>query len=496
MGFPEKFLWGGAVAANQCEGAWDVDGKGPSGTDICTVGSRTMPRRITPILEPDAYYPSHEAVDFYHHYKEDIALMAGMGYTLFRFSIAWTRIFPTGEEMEPNEKGLQFYDAVIDECRRYGIEPLITISHYEMPYHLTEKYNGWASREVVDLYIRLCKTLFERYKGKVKYWLTFNEINSAARDHGTFIPQGILNTANSGLDEGINQHPTGTEGTDWIDQSVDIPQVRWQALHHMLVASALAVQLAHQTDPDYRVGCMELFSTSYPMTCKPEDVLENQKVCQIRNWFCSDVQVRGAYPKYMDRFFRARDIHIRKEAWDEKILREGRVDFYTFSYYMSSCQSASGDGEPGEGNILSGLKNPHLTASEWGWQIDPLGLRYSLNEIYDRYQLPIMVVENGLGAIDTVEPDGSIHDTYRIDYLARHIEQMREAVEDGVDLIGYTTWGCIDIISASLGEMAKRYGQIYVDRHDDGTGTFARTPKDSYYWYKKVIASNGEDLSY
>ena len=479
MSFPKNFLWGGAVAANQCEGAWNVDGKGISGMDIATGGSKDSPRRFTPVLEPDSYYPSHEASDFYHHYKEDIKLFAEMGYSLFRFSIAWTRIYPTGEEEQPNEKGLQFYDNVIDECLKYHIEPLITLSHYEMPFALTEKYNGWADRKLINIFMKFCETVLTRYKGKVKYWLTFNEINSCTRDHGTFIPQGILNPGP------MNQ-----------EEHADIPQLRWQGLHHELVASALIVQMAHRIDPQYKVGCMELYSTSYPLTCRPEDVLANQKICQIRNFFCSDVQIRGAYPKYIDCFLKSRNINIVKENWDDEILRNGTVDFYTFSYYMSSCQSASGEGEIGTGNILSGVKNPNLKESEWGWQIDPLGLRYSLNEIYDRYQIPIMVVENGLGARDILEEDGSIHDIYRIDYLARHIEQLREAVEDGVELIGYTTWGCIDIVSAYTGQIEKRYGQIYVDRDDKGNGDFKRYKKDSFYWYKKVIESNGEDLSY
>ena len=476
MKFPEGFMWGGAMAANQAEGAWNIDGKGMSGMDIATGGTKDNPRRFTPVIDENEYYPSHEASDFYHHYKEDIAMFTEMGYSIFRFSIAWTRIYPNGIEEKPNEKGLEFYDRVIDECLKYHIEPLITLSHYEMPFYLTQKYNGWASRELIDIFLKFVRTVIERYKGKVRYWLTFNEINSCTKDNGTFIPQGILN-----------------EGPMNQKEHRDIPQLRWQGLHHELVASALAVKLAHEIDPECKVGCMQLYATTYPMTCKPEDVLYNQKVCQIRNWFCSDVQCRGAYPKYIERFLRERGIEIVKEKDDDEILKNGTVDFYTFSYYMSNCESATGDGEISQGNIMLGLKNPYLQASEWGWQIDPIGLRYSLNEIYDRYQMPIMVVENGLGARDEVV-NGKIHDDYRIDYLRKHIEQMGEAIEDGVNLIAYTTWGCIDIVSAGSGQMDKRYGQIYVDRHDDNTGSFERIRKDSFYWYKKVIESNGKDL--
>ena len=477
MPFKKDFLWGGATAANQCEGAWNVDGKGISCADICTGGSYKQAKRITPVLEEGTFYPSHEAIDFYHHYKEDIALFAEMGFKVFRFSIAWTRIFPTGEEETPNEKGLQFYDNVIDECLKYNIEPLITISHYEVPFALTQKYNGWASREMIDIFTKYCKTIFTRYKGKVKYWLTFNEINGATGNLGAFLSQGILN-----------------EGTTDFMHQVDNPKQRFQALHHQFVASALAVKMAHEIDENYKIGCMQIFATSYPLTCNPDDVVLTQQKNHIMNWFCGDVQVRGYYPSYMKRFFKENDIEINMEPEDKTILKEGCVDFYSFSYYMSVCHSADESKENGDGNLLGGANNPYLKASDWGWQIDPKGLRYSLNEIYDRYQIPLMVVENGLGAYDKKEADGSIQDDYRIDYLRQHIEQMKEAVEDGVDLMGYTPWGCIDLVSASTGEMAKRYGFIYVEKYDDGTGDYSRKKKKSFAWYKKVIESNGEEL--
>ena len=477
MGFRKDFLWGGATAANQFEGAWNIDGKGPSCADMCTGGSHTRSKRITREIEEGTFYPSHEAIDFYHRYKEDIALFAEMGFKVFRFSIGWSRIFPNGDDAMPNEAGLQFYDNVINECLRYGIEPLITISHYEVPFALCKKYNGWASREMIYIFSKYCEVIFKRYKGRVKYWLTFNEINSATMPMGGFLSQGILN-----------------EGTTDFNNQVDIPQLRFQGLHHQFVASAKAVQLAHEIDENYQVGCMILYATTYPYTCKPDDVIEAQKKNRIMNYFCGDVQVRGEYPTYMNRYFKENNIEIKVEDGDEEILKNGCVDFYTFSYYMSVCATMDEKALQGNGNILGGATNPYLKASDWGWQIDPKGLRYSLNEIYDRYQIPMMIVENGLGAYDEKEEDGTINDDYRIEYLKAHIEQMKEAVEDGVDLIGYTPWGCIDLVSASTGEMAKRYGFIYVDKYDDGSGDLSRSKKKSFNWYKQVIASNGENL--
>lgn len=477
MSFPKNFLWGGACAANQFEGAWNVDGKGDSVSDHCTTGSRTVPKRLTRRIEPDILYPSHEAIDFYHHYEEDIALFAEMGFQVFRTSINWTRIFPTGEETVPNEAGLAFYDRVFDCCRKHGIEPLVTISHYELPYHLVEKYNGWESRELIEFYMNYCKVIFERYKDKVKYWLTFNEINTGTMPIGGLLSLGTIRDF---------------EGS--IYEVPDKPQERYQALHHMFVASAEAVRYAHEHYPQFQMGCMICFVTTYPLTCDPADILENQKQMRMMNWFCGDVQVRGAYPAYAGRFFKEKGIKLQTEPGDAEILKNGTVDFYTFSYYMSNCVTTHKDTELVEGNMSMGQKNPYLKTSDWGWQIDPQGLRYSLNEIWDRYNLPLMVVENGLGAFDEKSEDGKIHDDYRIDYLRAHIAAMSEAVEDGVKLMGYTPWGCIDLISASAGEMAKRYGFIYVNKFDDGTGDLSRERKDSFYWYRKVIASNGADL--
>lgn len=475
--FKKDFLWGGATAANQYEGGWNEGGKGISIADMCTNGTMENPKRITRFFEDDILYPSREATDFYHHYKEDIALFAEMGFKCYRMSIAWTRIFPTGMEEEPNEAGLQFYDAVFDECAKYGIEPLVTISHYEMPFMLTKEWNGWADRRCIAAFIKYCSVLFERYKDKVKLWLTFNEMNVGTSPVGNYLSLGILN-----------------EGTQTLRDQVDDIGLRYQALHHQLVASAMAVKLAHDKYPQFQMGSMISFITLYPLTCKPDDVLLTQQTMQIKDWYVSDVLVRGSYPHFAERFFRENQISITFAPEDEAILKEGTVDFYTISYYVTNCASSDTEHAVSAGNLVGGFKNPYLKSSEWGWQIDPKGLRYTLNEIYGRYGIPIMVVENGLGARDVVEEDGSIQDDYRIDYIRKHIEQMKEAVDDGVDLMGYTPWGCIDLVSASTGEMAKRYGFIYVDKHDDGSGTLERRRKKSFEWYKHVIKTNGIEL--
>lgn len=480
-GFPKDFLWGGATAANQFEGGYREDGKGLSTSDVMTGGTHTIPRRITPKLEEETYYPSHQAIDFYHRYKEDIALFAEMGFKTFRMSINWTRIFPNGDELEPNEEGLKFYENVFKELRKYNIEPLVTISHYEFPFGLTKKYDGkgWAEREVIDCYLRYCKALFIRYKDLVKYWLTFNEINILSRPFGAFMGGGILFDKNGGTPFEMK----------------DDPQIRFQGLHHQFVASAKAVKIGHEINPNFKIGCMIAYEGLYPYTCNPEDVFAAQNAEEVSNYLCSDVQVRGEYPYFTARYFKDNNIKIDIKPGDLEILKEGTVDYYTFSYYMTNCISAHPeDIEKVGGNMTLGLKNPYLKASEWGWQVDPKGLRTVLNKIYARYQIPLMVVENGFGAVDTIEEDGSINDDYRIDYLRDHIKEMKEAIKDGVELIGYTTWGCIDLVSAGTGEMKKRYGFIYVDKNNDGTGSLNRYKKKSFYWYKKLIESNGEEL--
>jgi len=481
--FPKGFFWGGATAANQCEGAWDVDGKGESVADHITAGDRKTVRRFTHKFEEGTQYPSHEAIDYYHHYKEDIAMFAEMGFKMFRMSIAWTRIFPNGDDNEPNKKGIEFYRSVFEECKKYGIEPLVTITHYEMPYNLAKKYDGWADRRCIDYYEKYCKVIFTEYKGLVKYWLTFNEINTGTTQIGTLMSTGVLSS-----------NVVKFDLVNLIEETDEQKSRKFSALHNQFLASAKAVKLAHEIDTKYKVGCMIGGLFNYPFTPNPQDMLETQKRMQISNYMCSDVMVRGHYPHYAQRYFNEQNIEIALKDNDAKVLKDGCVDFYSFSYYATGCVSTDPEALKTAGNLFFGVANPHLKASEWGWQIDEVGLRYFLNEIYTRYELPMMVVENGLGAVDTVEEDGSIHDPYRIEYMRRHIEQMREAIEDGVDLIGYTPWGCIDLVSASTGEMHKRYGMIYVDKDNDGNGTLERSRKDSFYWYKKCIESNGTDL--
>ncbi|MBQ6560042.1 MAG: family 1 glycosylhydrolase [Erysipelotrichaceae bacterium] len=473
--FPKGFLWGGATAANQIEGAYNEGGKGLSVADVMVAGGYNIPRIITDGVQDGYYYPNHNAIDFYHTYKEDIALFAEMGFKIFRMSIGWTRIFPNGDEEEANEEGLKFYDAVFDELLKYGIEPLVTLSHDELPYALVKR-QGWSDKKVIDYYVRYAVTLFKRYRNKVKYWLPFNEVNNLEFTLGNFIQGGILN-----------------EGTVDFENQVDDEKLRWQAMNNVLLASAKAVKAGREINPDFHFGTMICHITEYPRTCHPDDILHVYKEDQFRNNLCADVMLFGEYPYYAHAFFKEHGIDLKLSQEDLQALKEGVCDFYSFSYYQSVCESVTYEETSVKGNIMGGLKNPYLTESEWGWPIDPVGLRYTLNKVYDRYRCPIMITENGLGAKDEVI-DGQIHDPYRIAYLRDHIKAMDDALSDGVDLIGYTWWGCIDLISMSTGEMKKRYGFIYVDLDNEGKGSGERLKKDSFYWYKKVIASNGEDL--
>ncbi len=475
--FPGNFFWGGATAANQFEGGWKLGGKGAACADYLSSGSYAETRKITHTIREDLKYPSHEAADFYHHYKEDIKLLAEAGFKMFRLSINWTRIFPTGMEDAPNEEGLQFYDYVFDELIKNKIQPLVTINHFDIPIALCEKYNGWESRELIDLFYKHCKTIFTRYKDKVKYWLTFNEINTALLELGSYLSLGLRNE----------------EEEEFLKQT-DNPELRFQALHHQFVASAKAVKLAHEINPDFKMGCMISYMPRYPRTCNPEDVLAAKQEENMKVHFCGDVQVKGYYPYYALSYMKKNEINIKILPGDNEILKQGTVDFYSFSYYLSLCISADPQ-YAGTGKCyVGGAENPYLKATDWGMQIDPAGLRITLNDLYARYNIPLLVVENGYGAYDKIEKDGSIKDSYRIDYLKRHILEMEKSIEDGVDLIGYTIWGCIDLVSASTGEMAKRYGIIYVNKYDDGTGDFKRIKKKSFDWYKGVIASNGRNL--
>lgn len=472
MAFRKDFLWGGATAANQCEGAYNLDGRGLANVDVIPHGKdrwlvATGTRKMFD-FEDGYYYPAKVGIDFYHHYKEDIALFAGMGFKVYRMSIGWSRIYPNGDEETPNEEGLKFYENVFRECRKYGIEPLVTITHFDIPMHLVTKYGGWRNRKMVEFYKRLTRTLFERYKGLVKYWLTFNEINIML--HAPFMGAGIC------LEEGEDRF-----------------KVLYTAAHHELVASAWATKIAHEVDPEMMVGCMMNAGTSYPYSCNPEDVLLAQKTNR-QNYFFIDVQSRGRYPGYALKEFERHGFEVPAKDDDLEILQNNTVDFISFSYYSTRVVTTDAAAKRDKNNMLDSVSNPYLEKSEWGWTIDPLGFRITLNELYDRYQKPLFVVENGLGAKDEFVND-TVEDDYRIEYLRKHIQNMKDAVDlDGVDLLGYTTWGPIDLVSASTGEMSKRYGFIYVDRDDYGNGTLKRYKKKSYDWYKKVIASNGEDL--
>ena len=479
--FPEGFLWGGATAANQLEGAYNEGGKGLSIFDMVTfipkeersndiemdVRSEEELEKLLAAKE-GGNFPKRRGIDFYHRYKEDIALFAEMGFKTFRMSISWPRIFPNGDELVANEEGLAFYDQVFDELLKYGIEPLVTLSHYEMPLHLVQKYNGWTDRCLVDYFVHYAETVFNRYKDKVKYWLTFNEINVST--FSPYIGSGIL-----------------------VDRVENKEQAVYQALHHQFVASSRAVKACHEIIPGAMIGCMLARMEVYPETCSPDDILAALEEDQ-KNLFFTDVQVRGYYPSYMLSYFEKNNIKIDMLPGDEEILLQHPVDFLSFSYYMTMVASGNPDRLKEKGNFFNGIKNPYLEASDWGWQIDPKGLRISLKKMYDRYQVPLFIVENGLGAYDQVAEEGSINDDYRIDYLRAHIDQMGEAINDGVEVMGYTSWGCIDLISASTSEMSKRYGFIYVDQDDYGNGTLERKKKKSFDWYKNVIATNGEEL--
>ncbi|HFZ8488779.1 TPA: 6-phospho-beta-glucosidase [Salmonella enterica subsp. diarizonae serovar 50:k:z35] len=477
-GFKSDFLWGGAVAAHQLEGGWNEGGKGISIADVMTAGAYGVSREITPGIIEGRNYPNHEAIDFYHRYKDDIKLFAEMGFKCFRTSIAWTRIFPNGDEIEPNEEGLQFYDAVFDECFKYNIEPVITLSHFEMPYHLVTEYGGWRNRKMIEFFTRFAKVVFNRYQSKVKYWMTFNEINNQVNFRESLCP-----FTNSGIlysdDEG--EH--------------DRERIMYQAVHYELVASAIAVSVGHEINPDFKIGCMIAMCPIYPLTCTPEDMMMSVSAMHRRYWF-TDVHVRGYYPQYMLNYFDKQRFHLDITENDLNILQYGCVDYIGFSYYMSFVTKSTEDNP--DFNYVEPhhlVKNPYIQTSDWGWQVDACGIRYSLNWFWDRFQLPMFIVENGFGAVDFVQHDGTIDDQYRIDYLAAHVREMKKAVvEDGVDLIGYTPWGCIDLISAGTGEMKKRYGMIYVDKDNDGNGTLERRRKNSFYWYKDLISQNGNNI--
>ncbi|WP_455812806.1 glycoside hydrolase family 1 protein [Pseudomonas graminis] len=474
--FPQGFMWGGATAANQVEGAYDVDGKGLSIVDAIPGGKQRLSIVAAPefdfTLDETRYtYPNHKGIDHYHRFREDIALFAEMGFKCYRFSIAWTRIYPNGIEQQPNEAGLSHYDQVIDACIAHGIEPVITISHYEMPLHLATVFGGWKNRELIGHFERFARTVLERFGHKAKYWMTFNEINSAA--HFPMMSQGL--TVKTGALEA---------------------QAKFQGWHNQFVASSLAVKIAHETNAQIQMGCMILFATNYAYDCNPLNQLASLQETQAFNFYCADVQAGGKYPYYAKKLWQSLGVTLDIQPGDLELIKQHTVDYIGFSYYMSSTTYATDpEAAAASGNLLGGARNPFLEASAWGWEIDPVGLRIALNQLYDRYEKPLFIVENGLGAVDEPDANFNIADDYRINYLRKHIDAMAEAIDDGVELMGYTPWGCIDLVSMSTGEMSKRYGFIYVDLDDKISGTGNRYKKKSFHWYQKVIATNGQDIS-
>ena len=474
----KDFLWGGAVAAHQFEGGWNEGGKGPSVVDVMTAGAYGVPRQITETIEAETFYPNHVASDFYHHYHDDIKLLAELGVKCFRTSIAWSRIFPKGDEEQPNEAGLQFYDTIFDELIAQGIEPVITLSHFEIPLHLAKTYGGFRNRKVVDFFVRFAKVCFERYQHKVKYWMTFNEINNQMD-----ISNPIFMWTNSGVK---------------IAEHEDAQAILYQVAHYELLASAKAVSIGKAINPEMQIGCMISHVPIYPYSCDPADMM-CAEIAMRQRYFFPDVQVRGYYPNYALKFFQQQGYQLDITDEDLVALQHGKVDYVGFSYYMSTVVKADVkrdvDNNVVNGALSNSVENPYIKSSDWGWPIDPEGLRYALNRLYDRYQVPLFIVENGFGAIDELTHDKQIHDQPRIDYFAAHIKAMLTAIdEDGVEVIGYTAWGIIDVVSFTTGEMKKRYGVIYVDRDNAGKGSMKRYKKDSFYWYRDVIASNGACL--
>lgn len=473
----QEFLWGGAVAAHQVEGGYNKGGKGISIADVMTAGTHTISRKITDGVIEGLNYPNHEAINFYENYKEDIRLFAEMGYKCFRTSIAWTRIFPKGDESTPNEDGLKFYDDLFDELLKYNIEPVITLSHFEMPYHLVKNYGGWRNRKLIDFFVNFCEVVMNRYKDKVKYWMTFNEINNQS-----ITTNPIYAFTNSGI---------------IYEEQEDKEEVMYQAVHYEFVASAKVVKIGHEINPEFKIGCMVAAMPSYPYSCNPEDMIKFVESNREQLMF-TDVHVRGHYPKHTLKLWERKNYNLDITEEDKKILKEGIVDFIGCSYYLTTVVTAdktmktTGNDSAGKADVI---ENPYLKTSDWGWNIDPVGLRFYLNQLYDKYELPIFIVENGFGAEDVLKSDNTVDDDYRIEYLASHIREMKNAIEiDGVDVIGYTVWGCIDPVSFTTGEMKKRYGFIYVDKNNDGSGTLKRYKKKSFDWYKNVIKFNGEIL--
>lgn len=485
--FSQQFLWGGAVAANQLEGAYLTDGKKLNVTDVM-VGLINTPdlkwnhetQKWEPDFKKDKVYLSHDGIDFYHRYKEDLALMAEMGFKAFRTSISWGRIFPNGDETTPNEAGLKFYDDLFDEMIRLGMEPVITLSHYETPLHLLTEYGGWLNPKLIDFWMNYVKVVFERYKGKVKYWMTFNEINNIFRL--TFAAGGVLD---------IHPKDTSKPNADLTEAML------YQACHYIFVANAKAVALCHEIDPQSKIGCMLSLSSlaTYPYSCNPDDVMGALQF-QRKQKFFLDVMCKGKYPGYVLRILEEKNIHIEKQPGDDALIAKYPVDYIAFSYYRSAVFKSDGSITVDTGGA-AGVENPYLEGTSpapWKWPIDPKGIRYVCNILSDEYGLPLFIVENGIGLDEGPDHQDKIHDEFRIRYTKNHLLQVEEAIKDGCEIMGYLYWGPIDLVSAGTGEMKKRYGFVFVDRYNDGTGTLQRLKKDSFDWYKEVISSNGASL--
>jgi 6-phospho-beta-glucosidase len=477
--FPKDFLWGGATAAPQVEGAWNVNGKGASILDHSTNGDHNNPRTVTDKIEEKYFYPSHTGSRQYEYYETDIELFGEMGFKTYRLSINWSRIFPNGDDETPNQKGLDYYRKLFEKCREYNIEPTVTMTHYDMPWNLSKNYNGWANRKVIVLFLKYAETIMKEYKGLVKRWLTFNEINFGTVSYGETVSSGII--PRSG--KIVMEDPHATQE--------DINN-RFQALHNQLVANSKVVQLASEIDPSLEIGCMSCGFAFYPLTSKPADVTAAQRDMEIWNYYCLDVMCKGKYPYWAKRYWTENNIELDIREEDLSDFSAGTVDFISLSYYRSDCSSFDVSSQKGGTNF--GIQNPHIEKTEWGWGIDPAGLRWLLNEYYTRYEMPLMIVENGIGLYETPDENGMVQDDERIKYMQEHILSIADALRDGVDIIGYATWSAVDIVSAGTGEFKKRYGLIHVDADDYGNGSYARTRKKSFGWYQEVIKTNGNLL--
>ena len=471
----EDFLWGGSIAAHQCEGAWREGGKGTAIMDLVTSGSHEVPREICKEIEDGKYYPSHKGIDFYHRYREDIGLFAQMGFKALRISVDWSRIYPLGDEETPNEEGIRYYTDVVDELRRHGIEPIITLYHFELPYHLVTEYGSWTNRKGIDFYLRYCGTMFKALKGKVRYWVTFNEMNHI--DPATQASD-IFTYMIAGLKFSEMEDPARTLAT---------------VGYNMTVAGVKAVELGHRIDPENQIGCVFGLQPVYAYDCRPGNAFRAFQE-MYRDFYQADAMCMGCFPRYKRKEYEKMGIFLDGVEEDAESFKNGVIDFIGVNYYSSSV--GHHDGEDGEETLFGGIQNPYLKQSRWGWAIDPEGLRYLLNAVYRKYGKPLIVTENGLGAVDTLKEDGTVDDSYRIEYLRLHLEQLKLAVEeDDVGCFGYLMWGPIDLVSATTGEMKKRYGFIYVDQDDDGSGSGTRHAKESFYWFKETIGSNGGNLS-